>query len=354
MVSQATSSSSFYATAELYATLTDTLQQLANLKPAKFCNDSAGIRFAAYSSSSCSCSVPPLGYFTPRSSKLGTWVLLKHFASRRQINQGRGIIVHTNSDIAVADIGAGRVAVYNKLGEFKFPIQGTRGRSNSGLHTGSHGIAVSANGLYFVTGIANLVEVFNADGALQYKFPAVSPSNVSSNQEDEDTNLIGIAVDAATQHVLVGDIQSKYISKHRLDGTHISSIQVDIQPWYIQVTPQSVIVASSYEENAVNMYDQEGLLLHNCSIPTGLLPDMWYPTGLCVAHDLIFVNNFAPNSGMYCFCALTGKYLRMIANNMVNWGAGITSTEVDGRPMLLVSQGRWTGNESGVKVFALE
>ncbi|XP_072028028.1 uncharacterized protein [Amphiura filiformis] len=256
MVSQATSSSSFYATAELYATLTDTLQQLANLKPAKFCNESAGVRFAAYSSSSSSCSVPPLGYLTPRrSEELGTWVLLKHFASHRQINQGRGIVVHPNSDIAVADIGACRVAVYNKLGEFKFPIQGTRGRSNSG---GTHGIAVSANGLYFVTGLADLVEVFNADGTLQYKFPAVSPSNVPSNQEDEESSLIGITVDAATQHVLVGDIKSKYISKHRLDGTHISSIQVDIQPWYIQVTAQSVIVASSYEEHAVNMYDQEG------------------------------------------------------------------------------------------------
>ena len=280
-------------------------------------------------------------------AELGTWVLQKHFAQAvEELEQARGVVVHPNGNIAVADVGSKQVFVYNRSGDLKFGL-------TSPFGSDSHGIAVSADGRYFVTSLNRSVDVFNAEGTFQYKFAAKSPSDTPSDQEE--TQLIGITVDSTTQHLLVADIKKKYISKHQLDGTHISSIEVDLEPWYMSVTSQSTIVASSYRDHAVHMIRQDGQILQRCSIPTGMTEHEWCPTGICLAQDTIYVNNFSQKkSGVYCFCALTGNYLgQAISPNHINWPTGIAAVEDDG-PKLLVAQGMWNAWDSGVKIFARE
>ena len=308
------------------------------------------VTFTPYSIKSNLRKVPRLGYFTPRmgGAELGTWVLQKHFAQAvEELEQARGVVVHPNGDIAIADVGSKQVFVYNRSGDLKFGLTSPFGSDYS------HGIAVSADGRYFVTGLNQSVDVFNAEGTFQYKFAAKSPSNTPSDQED--TQLIGITVDSTTQHLLVADIKKKYISKHQLDGTHIGSIEVDLEPWYMAVTSQSTIVASSYRDHAVHMIRQDGQILQRCSIPSGMTEHEWCPTGICLAQDTIYVNNFSQKkSGVYCFCALMGNYLgQAISPNHINWPTGIAAVE-DGGPKLLVAQGMWNAWDSGVKIFAQE
>ena len=86
------------------------------------------------------------------------------------------------------------------------------------------------------------VSVYDIEGNIKYQFPAKSPDNVSS--DTQDTQLWSLAIDSKN-NLLVGESNLKYISKHCLDGKHVMSFNVTIQPKYIAVSSQNKSIISA-------------------------------------------------------------------------------------------------------------
>ena len=133
----------------------------------------------------------------------------------------------------------------------------------------------------------------------------MSPQQIPSDVED--TSLVSLTMDAKG-HLLVGEVNQKYISKHKLDGSHVASIMVDLKPMSIAVTSQDVIIMSDLCKS-VHIVDNKGQLLHTVSPPTNVW--IWDPMGIACYNDIICICNY--DAGIIHCYSVSGEYLSDIA-----------------------------------------
>ncbi|XP_072046446.1 uncharacterized protein [Amphiura filiformis] len=281
----------------------------------------------------------------PRHGGIGTWKLSKQFGNRGQqkLQCGRGIAMTSMGDFIVADSGSyGQARVFNQSGDFKYSLDTKQGLK-SGQISQPWNVVVSQDGRIFITHLVSHVNVYDQNRTYKYRFPTMSPSNVSSDAQD--TVLCGLALDNQGC-LLVGECKQKYISKHRLDGSHVSSIAVTIQPGYIAVTSTDKLIVStgSWYPPIVQVLDPTGNILHTLNPPSGMLS--WIPYGICcTADDDIYIANSASNGGgIYCY-SISGQYMGCVTKE-VDEPAGLALIE-DENKLLVVER-------ESVKIFSME
>ncbi|XP_072016857.1 E3 ubiquitin-protein ligase TRIM45-like [Amphiura filiformis] len=264
----------------------------------------------------------------------GSWEMESEFGDKDgagKVSVGKGISTTPAGDIAVANRSpSAPVKVYNSDGKFKFS-----------LHMKScnaWNVAVSPDGEFYVSCCrVKHIRMFGSDGRYISQFAAISPTGVASDAEG--TDLRGLAINNKRQ-LLVGEVKKKYISIHDLNGTHITSFQVSIQPYYITTTSQGNIIVSPFGSSGVQVLDSSGTLQHTITAPTGV--SGWIPTDVCSSiNNEICISNYQLPYGIYCFSS-TGVYLQCLTQDVINpWG--ITLLQND-KKMAVV-------NDSRVKIF---
>ncbi len=240
----------------------------------------------------------------------GSWKLENVFGQNEpgtcRLSWAEGITVSPTGMIAITDFYVARIQVYSATGQHKFSIDTTQGLMPRKRSCRPRNVAVSLDGSYYVADETSFIKVYDSSGVFKEKWVAVSPENKPSDAED--TELGGLAIDSKSQ-VLVGEVWHKYISIHKLNGLHISSIKVNIRPCFLAVTSQDMITVSDYL-NVVQIVDFTGQHLHTFK-PTSQVT-YWSPGGICCYEDIILIcNDSSASHGVYCFSSC-GDYLRCI------------------------------------------
>ena len=176
--------------------------------------------------------------------------------------------------------------MYRDDGKYQLSLDTKQGL-DPGMRSWPWNVCVNADGEWLVTDERRFVKVYSPKGVYTNRWAAVSPKNKPSNTEN--TRLCALALDCNNQ-VLVGQVCDPvmYISRHRRDTSHIDSFKVDIQPYHVAATLQNTIIISDHG-SIVQIVNNTGNLLHTLNAG-GQLP-FWYPFGVCVHNDKVFVCN---------------------------------------------------------------
>ena len=227
-----------------------------------------------------------------------------------ELQSGFGVAVRpSNGDIFITDRKTAQVKVYDQDGDAKLNIDTKVGLRPALLtkdvrKSYPKGIVINPTTEDIMITDHVSVKVFDASSEydLKYTFPAISPSGKSSEAES-DSFLAGLTIDV-NYRLLVGEVHHYYISKHHVNGKHISTVKVRIAPQFIVATPGKIII-SPWDLNAsIHVLDYTGKLLHELTPPSEIF-HLWYPSGLCVSQGTIFVSNVL---GIFCF-SVEGEYL---------------------------------------------
>ena len=293
-----------------------------------------------------------------------------------RVYKAGGIAINgTTGDIAVSDIHAGVVKVWDSAGQFiKFviPLDNKIPGSLSFNHYHPQDVAVGPKTSdYFVTDFSCFVQVYDCRGKFKTKFNAFLAANKPCCH---DIRLTGLAFDNnnnSTSCLLVGatvyadtDKMVSFISKHDEEsGAHLDTIPLmDIRPQFLAVTPQGNIVVTSWSDpwttNTIHMINHVGEFLRVVSPPTTHVT-FWRPAGICCTPDAILVandNQVAPYEyGVYCF-SIEGEYVGCATKEVIN-PTGITMS-ADGRTMLVTQyeMGNHLAGSGihGIKIFGRE
>ena len=329
MANQALQNGSDSDIASVYKQLTSSLQDLSKIDPVCAPHEVAELpKFSADSkitNLNCIGTIPALkrsaksekgsiGTISAPLESSGTWELEKTIA-----NKGvAGISSTPTGDIVVTSwSGDDPIKVYSPSGNLKMSLDSKSSRTWN--------VVVSSGGKFYETcgGDRKYIRVFGSDGRYLSQFTAVSPSGVKSDAEN--TDLRGLAINHKDQ-VLVGEITTKYISIHELNGTHVTSFQVSVAPYFIATTSQDKIIVSPSAAKSVQILDYTGTLQHTINAPEGM--SHWLPTGVCCGkNDNICTSNAGSPKGVYCFTS-TGVYVGPITKD-VKWPYGVVLLKND-------------------------
>ncbi|XP_072014813.1 E3 ubiquitin-protein ligase TRIM45-like [Amphiura filiformis] len=329
MANQVLTSGSKHDVASNYTTLTSTLKQL---KQAQVVTTSDDVSFVKFSPNRSEQVLKPLGHIR---EKTPTWQLQKEIGKdgEGKLSNGVGVAIASNGDIAVADFYTGEVKVYRRDGQYKLSL-GTKQGIQLGEASHPWNVAVSHNQFY-VTDATGFVNIYSLMGQYLKQFPVKSPDGISSDTYGSQLHGLDIDNDG---HLLVGNRTKKYISKCTQDGTHISTIKVDIRPWFIAVTPMGRIAVSPYSSNTgVYVLDQTGKHIHTINAPKDA--KSWHPTGVCCSDDgVIYIASFntGDQGGIYSFTE-DGEYLGCVTTDVTD-AHGLAYTCDDGDDKLVVAQ----------------
>ncbi|XP_072017248.1 uncharacterized protein [Amphiura filiformis] len=325
--------------ASVYKQLSNSLEELCKEEPESVPQDIAEL--PKFKADSRIMSVTVIGELigvkhSPSKVSDGSWEMESEFGDKDdagKVSDARGISTTPTGDIVVANRSSSvPVKVYNSDGKFKFNLDKQS--------CNAWDVAVSPDGEFYVSYYNNDVKhinVFGSDGRYLSKFAAISATGVASDAEGKA--LRGMAINHKSQ-LLVGEVCKKYISIHDLNGTHITSFNVSIPPWYITTTSQGNIIVSSNGSSGVKVLDSIGTLQHTITAPTGV--SGWCPTGVsCSMNDEICISNNNTPEGIYCFSS-TGVYLRYLKQD-VNSPRGITLLQNDKKMAVVES--------SSIKIF---
>ena len=238
MATEVVQTGSEYDLAPVYPSLKTNLDALRDIKPVCTKKHLEDMSFKPAQASHQAYQY--LGYISSRCRRVkeGVWRLQREFGKdgAGKLGCGRDVSMTQQGDIAIADHSMmdPSIQIYNTNGDFKFKIQ---------LQDSDRpwNVAVSPDESAFVAGIMKHISVYDFEGILKRQFPARSPDNISS--DSQNTRLWSLAIDNQ-KNLLVGEVNQNYISKHRLDGTHIMSFYTTISPYYKAVSPQDKIIVS--------------------------------------------------------------------------------------------------------------
>ncbi|XP_072018762.1 uncharacterized protein [Amphiura filiformis] len=281
----------------LVSTLKTNLMELRDLKLVAFDQLKAVVYFepAHISEENAQKLVSVLTLVKQHKEEVGVWTLDRSFGNdgAGKLKCGRGVAITQEGDIAVADRGDSAVKIYKKDGQFKSSIK---------IPGSPWNVVVSSDDKLFVTNQTKTVSVYDGKGNLKHQFPTTTPDNISS--DDQRTKHMGLAIDNY-YNLLVGETTQKYISKHRLDGTHIMSFKAKIKPWYITVSrDDKIIISKGGDGGAVHILDNNGVHLETLQSPEGL---GWNPLGMCcTSTNEIYISNSytsGKSAGICCYSA---------------------------------------------------
>ena len=215
-----------------------------------------------------------------------------------------GIAVSPNGDcIAIADFYTEHVQLYS--GDLVHKrILDTKQGLEPGALSHPREVAFGSDGTCYIAVLTRNVLMFGVVGVYKGKWPAVSPQHKPS--DTEDTKVGSLTINNRTGEVLVGETTQKYISKHKTDGRHVESIQVDIVPYSLAVTSQNRIIISDWKlQGTVHIVENTGHLLHIVKPPPHV--QGLDPTGVVCDEDIICICNWGAEK-IHCF-SVSGKYL---------------------------------------------
>ncbi|XP_072048608.1 uncharacterized protein [Amphiura filiformis] len=229
-------------------------------------------------------------------SDIGVWKR-SEWTITEKLGNPRGITLNSNGDIAVAN-GQSRVNIYCVNTSYRFSLN-----TKEGLQLGQMSFprgVVYTKGTYFVSDQTSHVKCYNAnDGQFSGSWLSVAPTD-RDKYINTMAKLTGICLDSESNNILVGETNNKYISKHKSDGTHLLSFNVNVEPHYLAITSDNNIVISG--SSKVQIVDQQGTGLHSVQYP-----GMKVPCGVCCHSDIIFVSD-CKQSNIYCL-GLSGTFI---------------------------------------------
>ncbi|XP_072014857.1 E3 ubiquitin-protein ligase TRIM45-like [Amphiura filiformis] len=279
-----------------YTTLCKTLTQLQEVRPTGISKGLSLVKFKASQKGN----VDNMNLGTISNGK---WVVEKEIGKEGQgkIRNGLGVAVDPNTtDILIADYTDKTIKVFDSDGNYKRVLQ-------DNLQT-PHDVAVSSDGFHFITERKAYVKVFSPDGTYLKQFPATSPDGKSSHTDGSE--LCGLTIDSYG-NLLVGS-SNNYISKHRQDGTHISTIKTNIRPWFLNTMSKGTLLWSGNNSTNVEIVDYKGNLLHTIKVPKDA--KSWQTTGICCSDDgIIYVSSY--QGGIYIFTE-DGEYLGCVTTDV--------------------------------------
>ncbi|XP_072047211.1 E3 ubiquitin-protein ligase TRIM45-like [Amphiura filiformis] len=332
MTQQITQNGSEHDVATMYSSLSNTMQQMSKLNPKAVRKSMGKVEFLP--SKNLDNGLSSLGSLNTYEQ----WVLGKTIASG-QFSSGRYVVLGTNDEIAVTTYSSGNyVLLFDDSGTLKRQIQtyGVGGRDPRN-YSRPWGMTIAENGDYFMTDENPYVKIFNAEGSFKQRFGAQNPNGTWSY--NENSSLYSLATDTKG-HVYVGS-NYQYISIHNQDGTYISGFKLNnLSPHFIATTADDHVIASDYgnAKAAVHVYDTKGTQLHTFATPPG---GNFYPTGLCVVQDEVFVSNYRGVPAVYRY-SLTGDYIGIVTKEVTApWGMVIKD---DGEELLVC-------DDNSIKVF---
>ena len=221
-----------------------------------------------------------------------------------KLSGGRGVAVTERGDVVVADCSGddSSIKTYDtKHGYFK---------SRNLVSDRPCNVAVRPDGRIFVTNMNSQVSVYDIEENLKQQFSTYTPDNMYAWCYAKVT---GLAFDNKN-NLLVGDSERKYISQRRLEGTHLRSFSVTIEPMFIAVSPKDkIVISQSFHAHTVHSLDHNGTHLHTLQRPPDLLHWHWTPYGVCcTSDDEVYVANnnyYASPGSIHSYSTETGKYI---------------------------------------------
>ena len=236
-----------------------------------------------------------------------------------EFTAGRNVVVDRNGRIAVSTIhDFYNIRIFDEHGACTRQLH-TLGVGGSGE---SWGLAIAENGDYFITDCNPYVKIFDEHGNFKKRFTTRRPNGRWSHEVR--SQLYGLAIDKKSR-VYVGSSNHRYISVHSLDGTHISSFNVNLTPYFIAITPEYDVIVSDYCNSlSVHIYDINGTQLRTFDAP----PDSnFYPTGVCVGGDEVYVASYKEIPAVYRY-SLRGEFIGIVTKEVPSpWGLCITDDE---------------------------
>ncbi|XP_072036949.1 E3 ubiquitin-protein ligase TRIM71-like [Amphiura filiformis] len=242
---------------------------------------------------------------------------------------GRGIVCTEAGSIMVANFDSAAeyyYHVYSDKGQLSSKIDTGCGTTGGGKYSSPWCVVLHPNGRIFGTGDTQHVKQYQGDGKYVNRYSTRSPDNVASDADN--STVQGLALDK-DGNLIVGNVTKKYVSIMKPDGTHITSMYVPIQPWFIFATPTDNIIISSYEERAVHVIDRTGKVLITFNPPDGVDGAAWNPTGICCSKDgNVFIANYQGRVGVYQYDLEYGMYIGCNINDVAQpWGLALSKDE---------------------------
>ncbi|XP_071790498.1 E3 ubiquitin-protein ligase TRIM33-like [Asterias amurensis] len=214
-------------------------------------------------------------------------------------------------EMAVADLGNKRVAIYDTKGHQKKSI------------TSSYPLAVAAfqNQLVIVDD-TNSVKMYNRNGNKMFEFHTVPHSEVGKTSVD----LFSVAVIKDT--IMVGDVKRSVITKHRSsDGSLIDTVSVQTEPHFLAIDSKDRIVVSGGDRQQVDIVDITGTTLFSINPKINSQP-VKSCRGVCCDSSAIYIAvwNDDYNTGHIHQYDTQGRFLSCIAQGLHNpYGISLTS-----------------------------
>ena len=337
IASQVTKSGSKFEVATVHSVLSKTMRELRELKAPPTNRGLGKIKFKV--NETCVPETVKIGSILGRSPGEGCWVLENIIGEEgdgeSRLSFAVDVAMTSVGEIAVSDLDANRVKVFSLQGELKRSFSTKVAGDASKKAPSPWCIRINQYGYFYITFYkypngSPFVAIFSKTGEFQKQFHAVSPDGKASNLDGSD--LRGLAIDS-NGHALVGNITNRYISRHRAGGLHVSSIKVNIQPWFLSVTSNDHIVISAYnQQNEVLVVDDMGALLQSIGLPEGVMS--WNSAGVVCGsswdddgEDEIFISSRSDGHCVFCFSS-SGEYLGLVAENLKGvFGLALTADE---------------------------
>ncbi|XP_072047204.1 E3 ubiquitin-protein ligase TRIM45-like [Amphiura filiformis] len=329
MTQQITQNGSEHDVATMYSSLSNTMQHMSKLNPKAVRKSMGKVEFIP--SKNLDNGMSSLGSLNTYEQ----WTLVKTIASG-QFSSGRCIVLGTNDEIAVATYSSGNyVRLFDGNGTFKRQIQPSNvGGYDPYGYSYPWGLAIAQNDDYFITDTNPYVKAFDTQGNFKQRFSAQNPNGTWS--QSDNAQLYGLAIDTKDR-VYIGST-SRYISIHSQDTTRVSGFSVNLQPYFIAITTDDHVIVSDYNSCAVHVYDTNGTQLHTFATPPA---GNFYPTGLCVVNDEVFVASYQVVPAVYRY-SLTGDFIGILTKDVTSpWGMAVKD---DGEELLVCE-------DSSIKVF---
>ena len=310
MGNQVITTGSKHDVASNYSTLCKTLTQLQDVKPTGISKILGVVKFKPSQKGKVktvdlgSVSVGP----SPKEGD-GRWITEKEIGKEGdgKIKGGLGVAVSQKKEIFIADSSDKNVKIFDSDGNYRRALQENLNQPCD--------VAISSDGSQYITDYTGLVHVFSPEGKNLKQFPAMSPDGKAS--DTDGSKLYGLAIDN-DGNLLVGN-SNNYISKHKPDGTHISSFKTNLRPFFITVTPQGRILVCAHQSNTdAQVLDHTGNLLHTINKPKDA--KSWRPCGVCCSDDgIIYITSYDSGNqgGIYSFTE-EGDYLGCVTTDVIH------------------------------------
>ncbi|XP_072035685.1 uncharacterized protein [Amphiura filiformis] len=306
MTQKVTENGSIHDVATMYSSLANNMKQSCDSLPPPIRKSFAKVKF-----------VPNEDVVTnfADSDRLGILKRCEQWSVEKSVGHvltPRSVVFNSNGDIAVTDNNRYKriVKVYDqKSGQRRFSLNTNISRSRPwAVAIG----VIEDDDQYFFTDQGPDVQVFDSKGNFKRRFgtPHLVDGQWVYNQ---GTQLYGLSI-CRNQQVYIGS-SNRCISVHNQDGSHVSSFETAIFPYYIAVSSADQIFVSDHASHdlTVHVYDITGSHLHAFEKPEG--EENWYPTGLCCASAnevLVACNNPA---AVYRYSS-GGHYLEVVTKEL--------------------------------------